>query len=126
MLRRVHKLDPVRRVAQKGGAGRHGLQHPACAFLAQVVADIAARCHQAHQTFRLMRIQLVGHKHPDSLRVSLNRPLDMPCEVRLGPRWPERGREDLARRDVEVADQAQRAMARILKLPPLHPPWLHR
>ena len=118
--------DAVRRVTQEGCSCRHQLQHSRLAFLAQVVGDATLLCHQPHQAFRLMRVQLIHHKQPHRLGVGVDRARDMRRKVGFGAGRAERGTEDLPRYHIEVGDQAQRAMPFVFKFVPLHLPRLHR
>jgi hypothetical protein len=125
MFGHIHKLNSMGWVAQEGRAAGQRLQHTRLAFLAQVVADRTTLGNQPYQAFRLMGVQLVGHEQPDRVRVGIDGLGDMGNKVGFRAPWTEAGCHDLPTHDIEVGDQAQRAVADIFKLAAFLQPTLH-
>ncbi len=79
MLWRVHKTNPMARVLQKSGTCSHRLQDTTFTFDTKADIDTALTSHQAHQGFRLGRIELISDKDPFGLWVTKS------SSVRVGP-----------------------------------------
>src|SRR6266545_1388417 len=118
MFGHIHKLNPVARIAQEGGAARQRLQNTALAFFAQVVGDRTALSDQSHQTFRLMGVELVADEQPHRIGIRIDGLGDMRGEVGFRAPRPQAGCDDLAGGNIEVGDQAQCAVTNIFKLAP--------
>src|SRR5512134_1897978 len=92
MLRRVVKHNPMTLVAQKGCPAWLGVQDAPLALLAQLDIQIRLSCHVAHQTFRLMDVEIVDHKVPARRTwITGHHSLDVSQEIRLGACRTARG-----------------------------------
>ena len=120
MLRRVDKPDPMPVILQKPTTTRHRLQDTSLAFLAQVLVDIAALGHQAHQGFRLVRVETVYDEDPDTARIRVDRLGDMPSEVRLFACRSYRGRDHATGGYFQIGKQALRAVPDVLEFTALY------
>ena len=63
-----------------------------------------------------MGIQLVDDQDPLGVGVSVDGRRDMLCKVRLGSRLADAGRDDSARGDLEVCDEALGSVPYVLEL----------
>ena len=63
-----------------------------------------------------MRVQLIGHEHPDCLWIAGDRLGNMRRKIGFGAPRPDRGGEYLPTHDIKVDDRRERAMPFILKL----------
>ena len=63
-----------------------------------------------------MGIQLVDDNDPPGVGVSVDRRRDMLCEVLLGSGLADAGRDDSARGDIEVGDEAPGSVPHVLEL----------
>ena len=111
MFGSVDKANAMAGIGEEGGAGAHGSQVAAFAFDAEILLDATALCHQAHQAFRLMSIELIGDKEPRGLWVGLDGLGDMGDEVGFGARGSNTGSHDLAGSYLQVGDEALRTMS---------------
>jgi hypothetical protein len=68
MLGHIHKLDSVGRIAQKGRPAGQRVQDAAAPLHTPFVMAAPAVGDPAHLACRLVRMPLIGHKHPDRVR----------------------------------------------------------
>lgn len=111
----VDKANAMAGIGEKGGTGTHGRQVAAFAFDAEIVLDAALFSHQTYQALRLMSIELIGDKDPDSLWVTLDRPSDMGREVHFGACGTDAGSHNLASGHFQIRNEALRAMSLLFK-----------
>src|SRR5215471_19334745 len=64
MFRGVVEHNRMRRIGQKSGTCSHGLENPSLSLSAQVLRNPIVFSYQAHQTCRLMNVEIVEHKMP--------------------------------------------------------------
>jgi hypothetical protein len=85
----VVKHNPMRRIGQKRRPCLHGPENTTLALVAQGIRDPVVLGCQAHQTFRLMNVEMVGHKVPRAIVGSEPTVLAMcatkSASVRVGP-----------------------------------------
>lgn len=121
MLRRVVKDNPMRWVAQKGRPAWLVVQDARRALRAQVEIEIGLGRDPAHQTFRLMDVEIVNHKPPACCGwVTSNHRLHMRQEIRFGAGGATTGCQHLAGHHVAADDKRARAMPNVLKFPPFN------
>src|SRR5437868_4194766 len=120
MLGRVLKDNPMRWVTQKGRSARLAAQDARLALLAQVEIQIRLGRHPAHQTLRLMDVEIVDHKPPARRSpIARHHALDVSQEIRLCAGGTAPRRKDLATYHVATQDKRTGAMPNILKFPSL-------
>ncbi len=116
MPRRVDHSDAVRWVFKERLPRSHRLEDALLALDAGVVVDDASLGNQANQGLRFVRVELVHHEDPGGRWVCVDGPGDVGDEVLLVSGGPDRGGDGLSGHDVEVRDEAQRAVALVLEL----------
>ena len=121
-----HEANTMARIGEKGGTGAHAGEMTAFAFDAQRLLDPTLRCHQAHQCFGLMGVELIGDKDPGGFWIGLDGLGDVSGKVGFGTRGSDAGSDDLPSGHIHIGDQTQRAMAFIFKFLSLDMAGLHR
>src|SRR6266545_275356 len=116
----VDEANPVGGVLQELLARRLRLEDALLAFDAESLFDAAAFGDQLDERSRSVGVELVGHEDPFRVGIGVDGLCDVGGEIRLGSSRPNRGADDLARHDVEVRDQAQRAVSDVLELDALN------
>ena len=114
MFRRKNESNSVALVRQKRLAALQRFQHAAFALHSQVARDAAMFCHQNHQRFRLMRIEMVKHKIPARLRVGCDDVLNILDKIFFLPRLMQHRCNDLAGRNILVAKQTRRTVTFVI------------
>ncbi len=104
MLWCVDKPDPMVFIFEKLCSCFHRPQDPTFPLFSQIFLYPAFLCHQSHQRFRLMRVELIHNKDPLPFRIFPDCPLDMPGKICFRPGCSDRWLDDLARDDAEVSD----------------------
>src|SRR5450631_4674966 len=94
-------------------------------FDAQILLEIAVLRDQNHQGLRLMVIELIRDKNPPCFWIGLDGLLDVCGKIFLRASWSNRWSNDLTCGDLEIGDQALRAMPDIFELFTLNMPWHH-
>lgn len=125
MLWDIHKLNMVRRIAQKCGPAVQRLEDTGLPFDAEVITQPIACSHETHQTFRLMGVQLIRDKDPDCLGVRVDGLGNVGRKIGFRTGWPQAWGYTPPRGDLEIGHQAQGAMADVFELTPFRLPWLH-
>src|SRR5436853_5291245 len=97
-------------VGEKGRPGTHVCEMTTFPFETQFLLDATLLCYQTHQRFGLMGIELISDKDPAGLRIRLDSLGDMRGKVGFGARGSNAGSHKLSGRDIQVGDQALRAM----------------
>ena len=70
VFRCVYEADGMTNIRQELFPARYRLQHPVFSLLTQGVrCDPAQQCHQQHQPFRQMDVQLVRYNDPTGFRI---------------------------------------------------------
>ena len=121
----VDKANAMAGVGEKGGTRAHAGEMTAFAFDAQLLLDGTLRCHQAHQRFGLMGVELIGDKDPGGFWIGLDGLGDVSGEVGFGTRGSDAGSHDLPSGHIHIGDQTQRAMPFIFKFLSLNMARLH-
>lgn len=116
MPRGVNEANSVCGVGQELLAAVSRLEDPPASLVAEIDLDAAAFGDQTNQPFGHMRVELVDDEDPAGVRVGVDRRFDMSNEIGFGPRRANRCLSDAPVGDIPVGHQAQRAMARVLKL----------
>src|SRR5258706_15916014 len=98
-------------IGEKSGPRRHGGEMAAFAFDAQILLDVTACRHQAHQGLGLMSVELIGDEDPGSLWIGLDGLHDVSGKVGFGACRSNAGCYNLTAGHVEVGNQTLRAMA---------------
>ena len=123
---RVDEADPMTGVLKEHLPGRHGLEDAALALEPEVDGDVAAFGDEPHKHLRLVSVELVENEDPDRLWVLVDGSPNVLGEVFLGPGWADGWLDCLPRRDLEVRDQAERAVAPVLEFTELREPGQRR
>lgn len=126
MLWRVHEPHSMTLLAQKLGPALHRRQDAAFAFLAQIHAQPALCGYQAHQAFRLVRVEVVGDEDPLGCWITGDALAHMGHKVFLRAAWSQCGCHYPPAGDLEISNQAERAMTNVLELAAFNVSWLHR
>ncbi len=69
-----------------------------------------------HQRLAVVRVQVVCHESPVSLRIGLNQAVNILQEVFFGSRRTDQGREDLPGRHMQIAKQPERSVTPVFIL----------
>ncbi len=83
----VDEADTMAGIAEKSGACAHAGEMPAFAFDAQLLLDATLLCYQAHQSFGLMSIELIGDKDPGGLWIGVDGLGDVSSKVLIACGW---------------------------------------
>lgn len=83
------------------------------AFDAQIFLDSAVLRDQKHQRLRLMGVELIRDKNPQGFWIGLYGLFDVCNKIFLRTSGSNRWSNDLTRGDLEIGDQALRAMPEI-------------
>ena len=126
MFRRKNKSDPVTLVRQKRLATFHRLQHATLALHAKVCRDAQMSCHQNHQRLRLMCIEMVKHDDPTGIGSSRDDVLNILYKIFFRSRRIQHRRDNLAGRNIQVAEQTRRAVTFVIVFPLFHEARDHR
>ena len=107
------------RMREKGCPCFHRSQMTTFAFDTQILLDVTKLSNQAHQSFRLMSVELISKKEPVGLRIGLERLGNMSGEVGFGTRRPQARRDNLTSSHIQVGNQALCAMSLLFEFLPL-------
>lgn len=128
MLGRVDEADAVIGFSEKGSSCFQAVQDAWLAFNAQftlAAVESTVPMHQAHQSFGLVRIELVKDENPLRLRVGLEHLVDMRGKVCFGAGMTDRRAEDFACGYFEVGYQSLSPVADVFELAPFYTPRFH-
>src|SRR5437879_2998807 len=112
-------------VGEKGRPGTHTGEMTTFAFDTQILMDVTLLCYQAHQGFRLMRIELIGDEDPGGVPIGLDGLGNVCSEVSFGARGSNAGSNDLSGSHLQIGNQALRAMPLVFEFHSLNMPGLH-
>ena len=125
MLGREDEADAMSGIFKKLLTCREGLQDALLPFSSQVLGDTAPLCNEAHETFGLVCVELVGDEDPLFCRMGGGGVFDMGEKVLFRPGIPDGRSDHFSRRDFQVPDEALGAMTDVLELPALNKAGLH-
>jgi hypothetical protein len=103
----VDEAQAMTRVRKKGRPRFHRCQMTAFAFDTQILLDAALLSHQTDQRFRLMRVQLIGDKEPDSLWIGLNGLGNVGSKVGFGACRSQARADYLTSGHIQIGDQTR-------------------
>jgi len=122
----VDEAQAMARVRKKRGSRFHRGQMTAFAFAPQFLLDAALLSHQTDQRFRLMRVELIGDKDPDSFWIGLDGLGNVGSKVGFGACWSQARADHLTSRHLQIGDQTHGAMPLVFEFEPLHMTGQHR
>src|SRR5579859_7233978 len=120
VARGIHEADAMGGVFEESPASLLRLEDALLSLDPEGFFDAATVCHQLDEGRRDVGVELVCHEDPGCLRVGIDRAIDAGNKVVLRSCESERRAHDLARDDIEVRNQAQRAVSDVLELHALH------
>jgi hypothetical protein len=115
VFRSVDKLDSVGRVSKECRSGFHGFQNARLPLCPKIILDSAPMGHEADQSFRFVRVELIQDEHPSRVRVSVDSPFHVSGKIPLISGRTNGGRDDTARCHIEVGGKTLGTIADVFK-----------